>query len=258
MRSIESSLGEEKAKPSRRWHRVPRSRAVVGDVLYFARAIPTYTHSRECDLSSVRDARAAASTKIAWPILFLRAFALVAEKSPVLRQALIPWPWRHIYQHPESVGTLPVHRHHEEEEWLLFAPFRSPESRTLADLQERLVAVTTQPVDRVMRTQYRCTFVPLLLRRLFIWSWIQWGGAKRARRVGTFGVTTISGRGAVIDQPPGIMTATLTYGPVADEGKARVILTYDHRLMDGWYVADILRQIEETLNTVIADELRAL
>lgn len=176
----------------------------------------------------------------------------------MLRQALIPWPWRHIYQHPGSVGTLPIHRSHEGEEWLLFAPFHAPENQSLPELQERLDAVMQKPIDRVLRTQYRSAFVPLLLRRLLIWSWIQWGGAKRARRVGTFGVTTISGRGAIIDQPPGIMTSTLTYGPIGENGNARVILTYDHRLMDGWYVADVLREVEETLNTVIADELRGL
>ena len=71
-------------------------------------------------------------------------------------------------------------------------------------------------------------------------------------------VTTIAGRGAVIDQPPGIMTSTLTYGPIGVDGKARIILTYDHRLIDGWYVADVLRQVEETLNTLIAEELRGL
>lgn len=237
---------------------MPRSRAVVGDVLFFARGIPTFTHSRECDLGPVQEARAAASVKIAWPLLFIRAFALVAEKSPVLRQTLIPWPWRHYYQNPHSVGSLPIHRDHEGEDWLLFAPFHAPEHQTLTELQERLVAVKTKPIERVLRTQYRSAFVPLLLRRFLIWTWFGWGGAKRARRVGTFGVTTISGRGATIDQPPGIMTSTLSYGPIGEDGKARVLLTYDHRLVDGWYVADVLREVEEVLNTVIAEELRGL
>ena len=37
-----------------------------------------------------------------------------------------------------------------------------------------------------------------------------------------------------------MLTAGFTYGPMDAEGTTRVTMTYDHRMMDGHHVADIL------------------
>ena len=52
------------------------------------------------------------------------------------------------------------------------------------------------------------------------------------------------------------LTTTLTYGPI-DPATGRVVvkLIYDHRVLDGAYIARRLRDIEEVLNGPILDEL---
>ncbi len=52
------------------------------------------------------------------------------------------------------------------------------------------------------------------------------------------------------------LTTTLTYGPIDPATRQVVVkLIYDHRVLDGAYIARRLRDIEETLNGPILDEL---
>ncbi|MEM6916082.1 MAG: hypothetical protein AAF491_05895, partial [Verrucomicrobiota bacterium] len=247
MRSINPSREEEKSNPKRRWLPVPKSRAMVRDILHFEREVPTFPHRREFDLTSVVDVRESRNPRISWTVLVIKAFALVARESPVLRQSWVKYPWPRLYQSPHSVGYLPVKRTHEDEEWLCFAPFSRPESKSLEELQNRLSSYRTEPITEVFRTQYRSAFLPTPVRRLIIASWFRFFGKRRVKRMGTFGITTISSRGAEIQHPPGVHTTTLTYGPINESGRCKVTMHYDHRLLDGWYVAEVLEQLEEVL-----------
>ena len=87
---------------------------------------------------------------------------------------------------------------------------------------------------------------------------MQLSGAERAKRVGTFFLSSLAGRGAVIDCPPSFQTGVVSYGPIDTHGYSRVTLAYDHRLMDGMLVADALVKIEQILHGPLADELRSL
>ncbi|MEM7601254.1 MAG: hypothetical protein AAF357_07525 [Verrucomicrobiota bacterium] len=231
---------------------------MVCDLLHFEKEVPTFPHFREIDLSKVEAVRSSLPERISWAVLFIKGFALIAEKSPVLRQSWIRFPWPRLYQSPHSVGYLAVKRTHGDDEWLCFAPFSKPEKRSLKTLQGLLKSYQTEPVDEVFRTQYRSAFLPTPVRRLIIASWFRLLGKRRVKRMGTFGITTISSRGAVIQYPPGANTSTLTYGPIDESGKSRVTLHYDHRLMDGWYVAEVLEQLENVLNGEILAELETL
>jgi hypothetical protein len=92
-----------------------------------------------------------------------------------------------------------------------------------------------------------------------IWWWnLNVGTKSRAKRLGTFFLSTLAGRGAEIQLPPSIHTGCLTYGPLDENGIARVTLAYDHRVMDGALVAEILLRLEETLSGVLTAELRAI
>lgn len=251
-------LAEERENPRRRRYPVPRSRAMVRDLLHFEREVPTFPHCREMDLRAVADVREALPARISWTVIFIKAFALLAKRSPVLRQSWMKYPWPHLYLSPHSVAYLPVKRTCGEEEWLCFAPFFAPEDQTLAALHGQLEQFRTGPVEEVFRTQYRAAFLPTPLRRLIVASWFRCLGKRRVKRMGTFGITTISSRGAVIQYPPGIQTTTITYGPLDEAGRSRVTLHYDHRLMDGWYVAEVLAELEEVLNGEILRELQQL
>ena len=57
------------------------------DLLQLEKSLPTVSHFREFDLSHLRKCRDGAAEKIAWPILFIKAYAVVAAKHPALRQS---------------------------------------------------------------------------------------------------------------------------------------------------------------------------
>jgi len=231
---------------------------LVCDLLFFAKGVPSVPHSREFDLGEVAELRAACATRVSWATVFLKAYALVSRDAPPLRQCLLRYPWPHLYQHPVSVGYLAVRRSWEAEEWLFFAGFTEAERSSLADLQERLDRFREQPPAAVFRTQAQAARLPVWLRRSLMWVWLHWMGHRRSRRFGTFGLTTVSGHGAEIQFPPNMLTATLTYGPINEQGRCRVTMHYDHRLMDGWFVAEVLKEVENAIRGPIAEELRDL
>ena len=107
-------------------------------------------------------------------------------------------------------------------------------------------------------TSLRFPSFPTPVRRL-LWSWtLTIGGPNRVRRSGTFFLTTIAGQGAEIQHPPAFLTTNATYGPIDENGKSRVTLAYDHRLMDGRLVADALSGIEDALSGPIVAELDSI
>lgn len=235
-----------------------RSRRLTMDVLHFHRRVPTCAHDRRFNLRTVAHARSMLPERISWSLLFIKAFALVAQKHRVLRQSLIEWPWPHVLQHPHSVAMLATERDFQDERWLFWSSFGCPERRTLHDLQHFLNHYRTEPVETVFLQQWRLSGLPQFLRRWFWWWTLNFGGAKRAKRVGTFFLTTLASKGVEIQDPPAFLTSNLTYGPLDEFGHCRVTLSYDHRLMDGSLVADILIDLESTLNGEIVQELQQM
>jgi hypothetical protein len=69
--------------------------------------------------------------------------------------------------------------------------------------------------------------------------------------VGTFGVSVYSGLGAESLHPLSLMTTTLNYGVIAEDGTVDVRIIYDHRVLDGATVARVLGELEEVLNNQI-------
>lgn len=235
---------------------IPRSRALVIDLLHFEKSVPTVAHDRNVNLASVRSLRE--NTGVSWPALFIKAFGIVSQEFPILRQCYMKWPWPHLYEHPFSVAVVAVSREYREQEWLFFAPIERPEQMSLYDLQQRIENYKKLPVEHVFGTQVRASALPTMLRRILWWYRINISGLKRAKRLGTFGLTTISGQGATIQNPPGILTSTMTYGPIEDDGNCRLTISYDHRLFDGLFVARVLQRTEEVLCGVVADELASM
>ena len=113
-------------------------------------------------------------------------------------------------------------------------------------------------MQQVFRKQFQLAHVPTILRRTIWWWNLNVATTYRAKRLGTFFLSTLSGRGAEIQLPPSIHTGCLTFGPLDATGVARVTLAYDHRIMDGVLVADILERLQQTLNETLAPELRSI
>jgi hypothetical protein len=239
---------------------VPQSRRLVLDVLHYSRKVPGIPMVRHCQIAPVAELRPRTAPRIGWPVLFMKAFGLVAARHPVLRQTFMTWPWAHLYEHPVSVARMTVSREFRGEMWVFFAQFIAPELLPLAELQRQVDEKKHAPIESIdkFRQQYIFSKFPLPLRRLAWWSTLNLSGPKRIERMGTFGMTTVSSRGAIGVHPPSLYTTMLTFGPVAPDGHVRVTFVYDHRVLDGLEVADCLADFEETLNGPIADELREM
>ena len=238
--------------------RVPASRRLSWDLLAFHGKVPLCAHDRRMDLSQAAAARRESAQRVSWPALFIKAFALVAEEIPELRQIWYRWPWAHLYQHPCSVATLTVHREVNDQPWLFWGRIPDPGNKSLVELQRLIDHFRDTDIPKVFRTQYQFAHLPTILRRTIWWWNLNVAAKSRAKRLGTFFVSTLSGRGAEIQLPPSIHTGCLTFGPLDATGVARVTLAYDHRVMDGALVADVLHRLEQTLNETLVAELRSI
>jgi hypothetical protein len=107
------------------------------------------------------------------------------------------------------------------------------------------------------RQALRVSRAPRPIRRLLWWSTLNVSGFKRAKRFGTFGLTSYGALGAESLHPISPLTTTLTFGPISPAGDVVIKLIYDHRVLDGAYIARRLRDIEKTLHGPILDELKA-
>lgn len=246
------------AKSDSRCSSIPQSRSMVCDILRYDRAVPTFAHDRSFDVSELVAARRNAKQRISWPAIFIKAYALNAQQYPRLRQTWMGWPWSHLYDHHEHIGMLVVHRKFENDDWLFWGKISNPAAKSIVDIQEKIDRFQTDPVETVFDHQLWLARRGALLRRLVWWVIFHVSGAKKCRRMGTFFLTTISGKGAEVQDPPSMLTSALTYGPIDQAGKTRVTITYDHRLLDGHNIADILVGLEQTMQGPLLAELRQL
>jgi hypothetical protein len=235
-------------------------RRLMGDYLHFAARVPSVPVERRMNVAAARDARERALPRPSWCSLFTKAWGFACAAHPPLRRAYLAFPWPHLYQHPISVATIAVERPYGDEDAVFFIQMTEPEKKPLLEIDRRLKWFKDRPLGSaaVMRRQLRLAGLPWPLRRLVWWGALHLGGRRRARFLGTFGVTSYSGLGATSLHPRGLLTSTLTYGPVEPDGTVSVRAVYDHRTLDGATVARALALAERVLQQEIVAELRYL
>ena len=193
-------------------------------------------------------------------MLFLKSYAIVSESCPALRQAFLRWPWRHLVEMPHSVGMVAINRRDEEldEDRLCWGRFIRPAEQSLVELQAALDAYQHQPLVEVFRRQVWHSKLPTPLRRFVWWVNLNLVVKSRARRLGSFSISSLAGQGAWNRSHPAIHTTSLTFGPLDDQARMLVTMICDHRVLDGALAARALGDLETTLNGPIARELIAL
>jgi len=237
---------------------IPHHRRLIVDLMKYQREIPSVPHDLLVDVGFVNDRRRLLAARISWPAIMIRAFALVAGKFPQLRQTFLRGPVPRIYEHPCSVAMLSLAREYRGDKWLFFARIRQPEVESLAEIQRRIDRFATGPVERVFRDQLRVVAMPWPLRAV-LWHWrLYFSGSTRVRRLGTFGLTTLARKGVSITHPVAPIPYVLSYGPFDEEQRMRISVTYDHRLVDGSTIADVLNALDGVLSHQILDEMKAL
>ncbi|HEY1377789.1 MAG TPA: hypothetical protein VGF55_13405, partial [Gemmataceae bacterium] len=114
------------------------------------------------------------------------------------------------------------------------------------------------PVEQVgaFRQILRLGRLPWPARRFVFWQTLTLSGFKRAKRFGTFMVSSQGGLGADQEHPIAPVTTYLTFGPIR-EGRVTARLIYDHRVMDGRDIARALVDLEAAVNGEVVAELQA-
>jgi hypothetical protein len=233
-------------------------RRLIGDLLHFARAVPTVPVQRRMNVADLVEIRVRAPQRISWCAIFTKAFARTAVQMPELRRAYLSFPWARLYEHPCSVATVTVERFYQGENATFFAHLTSPETKTLLALDTKLRQYKIDPIESVAyyRRSLAIGRLPGWLRRPGWWYLLNGYGPWRALVAGTFGVSVYSGLGAESLHPLSPLTTTLNYGVVEGDGSVPVRITYDHRVMDGPTVARALALLEDVLHQEVLPELR--
>jgi hypothetical protein len=233
-----------------------RARRSVGDLIALAEAGTRAIIRRRMRLAPLAAAMAASPWRPLWSAVFVKAFALVAAADPQLRRAYVRLPWPRLYEYPQSVALVAVERELDGEAAVFFARMKQPEEMALSEIADVLRYAKTAPVDSIsdFRRMLRVAGLPRPLRRLMWWVGLNLG-RQRANYFGTFGVSTVAGEGATIESTLNPVSFTLTYSPLSATGEIDVVLSFDHRVLDGAAVARALSALEAALNGPILAEV---
>jgi hypothetical protein len=243
---------------SPRWVPISVNRRLVLDGLSFARRVPLFPAEMMLDLSEIAALRKSAPQRVSWAVLFVKAYAIAAQKHAPLRRTYIRWPWPHLVEAPCSTAMVVVNRQYQNEDRICWGRLEQPEARSLADLQRQLTKYQTDPVERIFAQQLRLGRFPTPLRRMLYWWNMNFGGRKRAKRLGTFTMSTLAGEGVWNRMHQSFLTTSLTYGPLDERGQSLVSLLCDHRVVDGIVAARALSDLEAAMNGPICEELKSL
>ena len=96
---------------------------------------------------------------------------------------------------------------------------------------------------------------PSILRRLAFYYAFNLSGRARARKLGTFAISSLGSLGVEQFHPLCPLTTYFTFGPIQKNGDVVARIIYDHRVMDGRDVARCLGDLDEILSKTIVQEL---
>jgi hypothetical protein len=169
----------------------------------------------------------------------------------------MPFPRPHLYEHPYNIANFTIERRHQDEDVVFFVQVRRPERRSLTELDAIIHTCKDEPVESIkyFRRALRLSKVPWPFRRLAWWGSLNLRGRLRAHNFGTFSLSSTSSEGAGISALLPLVTSTLHYGLFDDCGNLTTRITFDHRVLDGAFVARGLVELEEVLQTMILEEL---
>lgn len=237
---------------------IPWPRRFVGDLLHFARRVPAVTFERTFRLGDLRSIRTSLSPRPGWTALFVKGFAILAEEFRELRTSHVSYPWPRLVEHGTQVATVAVEKQVDGRPVVMFAKIRSPGARPLGNICAKLKRAKDCEIGDLapFRAARWLSHFPLIIRRMAWWFALEWSGKIRARKFGTFGVSSCGMLGAESLTLLTPLTSTLTFGPVSRKGLVRVRITFDHRVCDGAVVARALARLEEIMAEEILAELK--
>ena len=155
-------------RPTVSTERLSAARGCVADVARLGRTIPLFPVERTMRLGAVAEARAAATPRIGWAAIFMKAYALVAREMPALRSWLAGTVRPRLVTADRSVATLAVNRHEDGEDRLFWAMIAAPDDQPLTALQTIIHESLTKPVAEAFPRQLQLEGVPGPMRRAIL------------------------------------------------------------------------------------------
>ena len=235
-------------------------RRLVDDIIRTSSKMAMATYTRDLDVSEIEKLRRQIRPKIAWNVLYMKAYAIVALRIPELRQCFVNYPWPHVYEHKHNVCLLTLNREYRGEERLLFARFNRPERRSLLKLNQQYEKYRKDPIEEIKQFRHQIAFAaaPWFVRRFAWWMLMNVVPAKRMSHFGTFGMTLSGYKHAWASGLLGPNTGIMGVDVLPRKGIARFVLTFDHQVIDGVPIVNVIDDIYRTLHNEIATELRSL
>lgn len=253
-------FGRPVAPAEGRYFRVSRFRQLVIDLMHFSAAVPSITIERRMDLAQLVAVREACRPSPSWSAIFVKAFAVVAARTPLLRTAYLTLPWARYYEHARNIATLSIDRQLADERIVLYVHVPAPEQLSLAAIDATIAKHQHQPVESLpsYRVAVRLAGLPWPLRRLAWRVGLDMLGPTRCRYFGTFGITSLGAQGAGMLNLVPLLTSTIHYGMFDPGGRIDMRLSFDHRVFDGATAAQALADMSAALDADILRECAAL
>ena len=223
-----------------------------------SQSIPRVALDRTMNLAPLAMARCEHPSPPSWLVLMTKAYAIVAERTPVLRQAYMSFPWPHLFETSHNIAAVSVAREFQGESAVLFGKVTAPERLTLRQLSEKVSDWKRLPFERVrsFARLIRYSKYPLPIRRLAWRVAMNLSGRQRAKTFGTFGVSALANSSCRIVHLVAPTTTNLSFGPVSATGRVDVQLTFDHRVLDGMTAVRALEETERVLNGELVVEIQ--
>ncbi len=240
--------------------KLTNGRRLVDDVIHMANKMPMAGLSGDFDSGLVAKFRRYTTPKIAWNVLYMKAYACVCRNNSALRRSYVGFPWGHLYEHHENVCMMTMAREYQGEERLFFARFNAPDNASLVTLQEQYDHYRKAPVEEIKQFRHQIQFAkaPALVRKFAWWTLYNVWPQKRASHMGTFGMSISGYKGSYGAQHLGPNTTIVGVDPFPRKGVSRIVLTFDHRVIDGTPATKALQNLNHMLTTTVKVELAKL
>lgn len=232
-------------------------RRLVVDLMHFSAQVPSVAADRRMNLADLAAVRRRHDPRPGWCALFAKAYAALARDVPALRQSYLKFPYPRLYEHPHSVATLNVERQAGDERVVLYCLVRSPETRSVAEIDAIVREHQDAPLAslRSYSRSLAMARVPWPLRRWLWWASLNVFGRRRCHNFGTFGVSSVGAQGAGLLHLTPLLTTTLHFGLFDADDRLDVRLSWDHRVLDGATIARCLVDLERILTHDLVREL---